>query len=112
VNPIYVYLWQQADTICVSLYIATTSVIGIGAIMAGPIAGKTNDKSEAVSLSRTGKRLLALGCIFGLFSALMPKSDAVALIYVIPRIAESQAVQQDLPEVYKMAIKKLKETLK
>ena len=46
-----------------------------------------------------------LGCI------LIPSSSTIAMMVVIPKIAESKAIQQDLPDIYELAIKTLKDEL-
>ena len=47
-----------------------------------------------------------LGLIF------VPTSKEMAMIYVVPNIAESQVIKQDIPEVYDLGINALKDWLK
>ena len=47
-----------------------------------------------------------LGVIF------VPTSKEMAMIYVVPHIAESQVIKQDVPELYDLGINALKDWLK
>lgn len=57
------------------------------------------------------KIALPSAIICAILSALVPDSKTVAAMVVIPAIAQSEAIQKDAPELYKMAIDRLKETL-
>lgn len=54
-------------------------------------------------------------CIIGatclILHTLTPSSKNLALIYVLPRIADSKVIQKDLPELYDIAISSLKNKL-
>lgn len=45
-------------------------------------------------------------------AAFIPSKNAVAMMYVIPAIAKSKVVQEDIPEIYNAAIEALKNNLK
>lgn len=49
--------------------------------------------------------LALLGNIF------VPTSKEMAMIYVVPHLAESQVIKQDIPEVYDLGVKALKDWL-
>lgn len=56
---------------------------------------------------------LLLPWIFVLLGVLfIPTSKELAMIYVVPSITESQVVKQDLPEIYDLGVKSLKNWLK
>lgn len=42
---------------------------------------------------------------------LVPTSKTVAMMVIIPEIAHSKVVQQDLPDIYNAAVKALKDQL-
>lgn len=44
-------------------------------------------------------------------SVLMPSSKTIAMMVIIPKLAESKALQQDIPELYDLALKSLKEQI-
>lgn len=54
------------------------------------------------------KTACIIGAICLIFHTLTPSSKNLALIYVLPRIADSKVIQKDLPELYDMAIVGLK----
>ena len=69
-----------------------------------PVIKKVTDKWIKILLFPW---LLALfGNIF------VPTSKQMAMIYVVPSITESQVVKQDIPEVYDLGVKALKDWLK
>lgn len=45
------------------------------------------------------------------FSVLIPTSKTIAMMVIIPEIAHSKVVQQDLPDIYNAAVKSLKDQL-
>lgn len=49
--------------------------------------------------------------IFGFLWTLTPNTKTLAAMYVVPSIVNSKAIQQDVPEIYNLAIEKLKETI-
>lgn len=51
-----------------------------------------------------------LFCLVGML--FIPTSKQMAMIYVVPHLAESQVVKQDIPEVYDLGAKALKDWLK
>ena len=51
-----------------------------------------------------------LVCVIGLLFT--PTTKEMAMIYVVPRITESQIIKQDLPELYDLGINALKDVLK
>ena len=56
---------------------------------------------------------LLLPWIFVLLGVLfIPTSKELAMIYVVPSITESQVIKQDLPEIYDLGVKSLKNWLK
>lgn len=53
--------------------------------------------------------LWSLGVVGTIFT---PTSKEMAMIYVVPHIAESQVIKQDIPELYDMGVAALKDWLK
>ena len=51
----------------------------------------------------------SLGVVGTIFT---PTSKEMAMIYVVPHIAESQVIKQDIPELYDMGVAALKDWLK
>ena len=57
------------------------------------------------------KRETITAVIAALILTFVPSSKEMAMIYVVPRLAESQVVKQDIPEVYNLGVKALKDWL-
>ena len=105
-TPFNIYLWQMADHfsgvlfgLSLILLLASVFLLAIGI-------------SEDVKICRNIG--IASSCILIISSisfALMPSSKTIAMMYVLPRIAESKAVQTDLPELYEAAMAALKDQI-
>lgn len=57
------------------------------------------------------KRETIIAIICSLVLTFLPSSKEMAMIYVVPHLAESQVVKQDIPEVYELGVKALKDWL-
>jgi len=58
------------------------------------------------------KRETITAIIAALILTFVPSSKEMAMIYVVPHITESQVIKQDIPEVYDLGVKALKDWLK
>jgi hypothetical protein len=113
-TPFTVYLIMQADAVC--------CVLGITAAIAGMalafITFSIFDDSSAESAFETFKEmkmkrwwLLWLLALLPVAIAI-PNTKTLAAMYVVPAIANSEPIQKDFPQLYDLAINKLKEQLK
>ncbi len=115
ISPWLIYLWGQVDTwLSVFGFLAgICSIIGL----AGSIVTRLFADSDFPNRNEAGCiRKIFLGIlIFGIFSIgvrlLVPNSKTIATMVVLPAIVNSQPIQKDLPEIYDIAIKALKEKL-
>lgn len=58
------------------------------------------------------KRTVICVAVFSFLAAvLMPSTKTLCAVVVVPAIANSEAVQKDFPELYTLAVEKLKEQL-
>lgn len=73
-----------------------------------------DDESKTVNtFSRKWLKILFFPWIFSLLGiTFIPTSKEMAMIYVVPNIAESQVVKQDIPEIYDLGVNALKDWLK
>jgi len=108
-----IYLWTRLDTI--------QFIFGIGLVVSGllvvvatmcwimaAVEGMENDtKKMKPFVNKSLLWFISLTIPF----ALMPSSKDFAMMYAIPKIIESKAIKQDLPEIYDMAIKQLKKKI-
>lgn len=87
---------------------AITGVVSILMIM-GFFEG-VSSKAEKY-MSKLLKFTIPVSILFLLIGGLMPDGKTIALMYVAPKLAESDIIKRDVPEVYQMALEKLKEQL-
>lgn len=141
ISPLTIYLWQLADTLHQSFsIIASVSAAMVCFFWFGMRFNRGNANTKKCELEgidetftslkkRTvleiemrqgaaGKMrshflwwsLVLLISFFG--RTLTPSSSTIAMMVVIPQIAESKMVQKDLPELYNAAVEALKNNLK
>jgi hypothetical protein len=53
-----------------------------------------------------------MSVLAGALFTITPSSSGFAAMVIVPKIIESEAIQKDLPDIYKSAVEKLKESLK
>jgi hypothetical protein len=80
-------------------------------IWAEPLLSEQDEKDIKV-IKKYTKTSGILGLFFTILTVLTPTSKEMAMIYVVPHLAESQVVKQDIPEVYDLGVKALKDWLK
>lgn len=68
------------------------------------------DKSNR--LFKRAKKMTVLSIISSMILTFIPNKETFAAMIIIPEIAKSDAIKKDLPEIYDMAIKKIKDELK
>ena len=111
----HIYLWTRLDSICVVLSLGAI-FLGIALIVCGLLwsFNKIDDygDDDSKKLGRGFKRCLVWFLIFLFPALLVPSSKEFAMMYVLPKIADSKVIQKDLPELYDMAIGELKDMIK
>lgn len=88
-------------------------VLGIAALVITAIAYFANEPydDEKAGYHRWMKRFgitVFTVLILGMF---IPSSKEMAMFYVVPRIAESDVIKRDVPELYDMGVSALKDFL-
>ena len=72
--------------------------------------------SDATLIKKFASRVLKILSILLIFalsgSTFVPTSKEMAMIYVVPHLAESQVIKQDIPEIYDLGMNALKDWLK
>lgn len=110
-----IYFWQLADRLLKSLEFIS-GILAIALLFSIVFLVGTNlDKGlEAVKPLARGMTWILAPCFFLSYAALtlVPSSNTIAMMVVIPKIAESKAIQQDLPDIYNAAVEALKSSLK
>ena len=114
ITPWTVYFWQQADAFIGCFQFLAGASFFVAGIAAFILTIGWDDWSDdaTTALKRAIRYSLLVGAISGSCTAFIPRSNTIAMMYVLPEIANSKVVQQDLPEIYDAAMKALKEQLK
>jgi len=114
ITPFTIYIWQLADDfrwtfniIYILFWIASFFTLTIYLT-----TREDKDIKLDAILYRCFRWFIPLTIIGMVISIMIPKSNTVAMMIVIPRIAESKVIQQELPELYNIAIEALKSSLK
>lgn len=100
-----VYAWSQADTFR-SVAGMLSSVALVFVTMFGFFM-----HSDGEVVPRWFRSVGIVAAIIGVAALFAPSSRTIALMYVLPRVAESDAIQRDVPELYRLAIDALKAEL-
>lgn len=113
ITPATLYWITRLDGInclCAIVAVFSTLAFVIGVIMWIANLDYNDDYSEAgKKIAKVTGIVSALALTIGLF---VPTSKEMAMIYVVPHITESQVIKQDIPEVYDLGVKALKDWLK
>lgn len=99
ITPWTIYLWQLADNLGCAAFIAGV-FLGFYYCM---MRATENYVSKAVPWG-IGLSLAT--------SLLTPSSKTIAMMIVIPAIADSKVIQQDVPDLYNAAVEAIKDQLK
>lgn len=70
------------------------------------------DKDKGVLAAKARNWLALIFTISSLIGLLTPSSQTVAMMVVIPKIADSKVIQEDIPSLYEAALEALKEQIK
>ena len=91
---------------------ALVCLIGTGC-MAWTSSSYDEDDEKYCKMAKKFCKILFFPWIFAILGLIfVPTSKEMAMIYVVPNIAESQVIKQDIPEVYDLGINALKDWLK
>lgn len=121
--PLFIYFFGIADKLISTAYflswiLGIVSVIGLIIAYSIKSANYSDvyDEAEGNKLKerivKYFKRLYIYHILCVFIYVLIPSSKTIACMYVIPQIASSKVIQQDLPEIYDMAVSALKENIK
>lgn len=132
ISPLTIYLWQLADRF-VWASCTITTILGVVSFVAlvtwavtwgntsmnrslgedhNAIAPRVAQAKENLPKCKMWAVRLVSGLLFWVgLSAFLPSSNTIAMMVIIPEIAHSKVVQQDLPDIYNAAVKALKDQL-
>lgn len=116
ITPWTIYLWQLADTLddflstfAIVMLVPAAAIILLS-LMAqadGAMEEKTANKARKLSFIA-----VACGVCLAFAATIVPSSKTIAMMVIIPKIADSKVLQQDVPDLYNAAIEALKDHLK
>lgn len=106
-NAWQVWIWLSLDSIHILL-----SWLGFGGIFVTPFLCAIACEDNSKRLFRIAKILGVVTGVSILLAVLLPTTKQAAVIYAIPKLANSSIITNDVPEVYGMAVEKLKDVLR
>lgn len=85
-----------------------------GLILSGVyISAKFENEKELCNLVKPYRNICIVFVIILIpLTTLLPTTRTACAIYLVPRIVESKVIQEDLPEIYNLAVERLKTELK
>ncbi len=75
------------------------------------LAGEV-ERLKALVQKHRPERAAYLFCATIIIGMALPSTKTLCAMVILPKLADSQMVQKDLPEIYDLAVKKLKDNLK
>lgn len=106
-----IYLWTRLDVVngfCIAGFITSLIVFGFSLLL-------FDERYELDSWwKKIGKKTVFAFCLFSMLFIVIPTKKDAAMIYVIPKIAQSEtfnALSNETPEITRLALEALKETL-
>ncbi len=112
ISPWLVYLVMQADNI-LGLFIGLTALSSFFAValLSVWLVMAIHEEKVPEDMKKWAIRCTFISCFLAILVTLIPKTKTLAAIIIIPKIANSEAIQKDLPDLYKLGVEKLKESL-
>lgn len=96
-----IYLWGVLDDVRAAL------LIGAGVTVLALIIASLAEEGWP----KLGRSLIITAIALAVSAVMLPSSSTFAAMVVVPKIAQSEAIQKDLPELYSAAVEKLKKEL-
>jgi len=113
ISPFTIYLWQLADKALNGIGLAgvVLSIVFFVASACFVFAYEDYEVPAREAAKKVLKRTAPIAAACNLLWLLIPSSNTIAMMIIIPEIAHSKVVQQDLPDIYNAAVKALKDQL-
>lgn len=116
ISAFTIYLWQLADnllsTVTVLCFITGLTCLLATVFFVAIYTDPGEMKEERATARKTFTWTTLIFVLFLLLKTFVPSSNTIAMMVVIPKIAESKVIQQDLPDIYNAAVEALKSSLK
>lgn len=113
-----IYIWTRLDSVVIASILVSVAFGLICAVASICYSAEINsfggDTDDAKMCKRIIKKCLPVFIISTLLWVFVPSQKDAAMIYVIPKMAQSEtfnAISKETPEITKLALEALKETL-
>lgn len=115
-NSWMIYLWTRLDIIVILFGILSAVFLFVLSLLCMAYCGcdKNNDKDTIKFLKKIIPKFFLSFIVFLCLAILLPMKKDAAMIYIIPKMAQSEtfnAISKETPEITKLALEALKETL-
>lgn len=122
-TPTLIYLWGIADDAsnAFGLLAGLAGIASLFTFVIGLVEGEqrkynTEEENAAAAVIRTNlwkytRRLVGLFVFSLVATVLLPSSKTIAIMAVAPAIVNSEPLQKDVPELYKLGLDALKQKL-
>lgn len=114
ISPWLIYLWGIADN-ARAMFGIFTGVAAFVGVIGFIITTVESDDIEGPLLTRLQRifgRLLIAAVVAACLATFIPSSKTIAVMVIAPALVNSKPVQEDIPELYSIAIDALKSSLK
>lgn len=113
ISPWLIYLWGIADQI------RTTSIIlmillvfaSFVFLLVWGFCMDEGDEEGATSWMKRVQKVGFMAILSAILAAFLPSSKTIAVMVVLPAIVNSEPIQKDLPDLYRIAVDALKDQL-
>lgn len=102
-----IYIWGVIEGVKVFFIILSVAFLLMSFIK---VMADTGSELEIV-IERLAKIMFSASLFFAMCATLTPSKETFAAMIIVPEIAKSDAIRKDLPEIYDMAVKKIKDEL-
>lgn len=117
-TSLMIYLWTRLDPILAAVIIGTIASGLLGALCSigysVEISTYSGETDDAKFCKQIVKKCFPVFVVCALLWVFVPSQKDAAMIYVIPKMAQSEtfnAISKETPEITKLALDALKETL-
>ena len=112
-TSLMVYLWTRLNYVN-GFFILLAIGFLFGALLCGCLSSETYSDEGSKGLLKKAKKLVLFSLLPVIAFCFTPSQKEAAMIYVIPKMAQSEtfnAISKETPEITKLALEALKETL-
>ena len=110
-NTLLLYVWLKLDLLCTLSILSVAGSFILMFFLSLMITFEDMDNSHSHFIFLLRRYSVITFFIALPFLIFLPTSKQFAIMYVVPKVAESEIIQKDIPEIYDMAVLGLKKKL-